>query len=174
MIRVAQTDRGPRLAASLPALCDLCAALFDKASAGPPAAPASGAFLSGLRGAANAAAEPLRPCRQPSEVLDARRRPGKRVLLQGEVLFLEVALMERGDDLVLPSAPGYGPAVPRPAAFATCVMLAPPGCGRDRPAAEDEGRTDRLRDREPLTAARGVRVNALRGADRPPGRVSVG
>ena len=179
MIRVAETDRGPRLAAFLLARGVLFAALFDAASPGPPAAPASGAFLSGLRGAANAAArgataEPLRPCRRPSQVLDARLRPGKRGPQQGEVLFLEVALMERGDALVLPSAPGYGPAGPRPAALTTCVVLAPPGSGRDLPAAQDEGRTDRLRDREPLTAARGVRFNARRGAARPPGRVSVG
>ena len=94
------------------------------------------------------------------------------MLLQGEVWFPVVALIERGDALVLPTALEHGLAVQRPAAFATGVGLAPPGPRRELLAARDVARTDRPRASERLSGARGVRVYVLRGADRPPGGVS--
>jgi hypothetical protein len=126
-----------------------------------------------LRTARGAPSDPLIPFRQLSAVLDGRVQGGQRVLLQGEVLFPLVALLDLGDTLLLPSAPEYGLAVQRPAAFATYVVLAPPGPGRDQLAAQDVGWTERLPDYELLTDVRGVRVYVLRGASRPPGSVGV-
>ena len=126
-----------------------------------------------LRTARGTPSDPLVPFRQLSALLDGRVQAGQRVLLQGEVLFPLVALLDRGDALLLPSAPEYGLAVQRPAAFATYVVLAPPGPGRDQLAAQDVGWTERLRDYELLTDVRGVRVYVLRGASRPPGSVGV-
>jgi hypothetical protein len=87
-------------------------------------------------------------------------------------LFPVVALIERSDAHVLPTAREHGLAVQRPAAYATCVVLAPPGPHRELLAAGDVGRTDRPPDSELPGEVCGVRGSLLRGADRPPGSVS--
>jgi hypothetical protein len=146
-------------------------AIPDPLPDGAPARPTARVRLLGT--ARGAAAEPLLPFRQLSDVLDGRVRPGQPVLPPGEVLLPVVALMERGDALVLPTCPEYGPAVPRPVALAASVARAPAGPDRGLPTAQDAGWTDRLRDDVLLTDVRGVRVDVLRGADRQPGSVSV-